>query len=122
VTITIPTPQPRMATQTTGLPQQTDATLTSIALLTSKKDFDHWIEIARAALEIKGMENLINYSNLPRPSEMDLDYNKWPASKLVSYLGSEIMSEVRLSGKTYVSWMHMTCDQRTPPPGRVAPA
>ena len=64
-----------MATQTTGLPQQTDATLPSIALLTSKKDFDHWIEIARAALEIKGMENLINYSNLPRPSEMDLDYD-----------------------------------------------
>jgi hypothetical protein len=117
-----------MATQTTGLPQQTDTTLPSIALLTSKKDFDNWIEIARAALEIKGMENLIN-SNLPRPSEMDPDYNKWQtASKLVkfwllSYLGSEIMSEVRLSGKTYTSHgCTRTCDQRTPPPGRVAPA
>jgi hypothetical protein len=95
-----------MATQTTRLPQQADVTLPSITLLTSKKDFDNWFEIVEAALEIKRMKNLIN-SSLPRPTEHDPDYDRWEmASKLVkfwllSHLGSEIMSEIRLSGKTY---------------------
>jgi hypothetical protein len=96
-----------IATQTTRLPQQTDVTLPSISLLTSKKDFDNWIEIVEAALEIKRMKNLIN-SSLLRPNEGDADYDRWEtASKLVkfwllSHLGSEIMSEIRLSGRKTV--------------------
>jgi hypothetical protein len=95
-----------MTTQTTGLPQQVDVTLPSIALLISKKDFDNWNMIVESALETKQMGKLIN-SNLPRPSEEDPDYDGWvTASKLVkfwrlSHLGSEIMTEIRHSGNKY---------------------
>jgi hypothetical protein len=95
-----------MATQTTRLPQQVNVKLPSITLLTSRNDFDNWIELAKAALETKRMQNLIN-NNLPRPTVHDLDYDRWEiASKLVtfwllSHLGSEIINDIELSGKSY---------------------
>ena len=95
-----------MATQTTRLPQQVNVKLPSIALLTSKNDFDNWFELAKATLETKRMQNLINNS-LPRPPVHDLDYDRWEmASKLVtfwllSHLGGEIINDIELSGKSY---------------------